>query len=377
MKKLFCLLLVFAIVIPAFAQIKVTGNAPTVTGTGVPAPVIEAFNRDTKDAFDDALDELNDQLKVFKNPDKFLTAMGNSSVYASHGATTRGYSGYKLFSATIGAMVGAQLPTGIASIMDDLEGLTDSLEKEGDIKLGFSPNAFNANIGLSMGILKFLPERLGLIKRNNLYIGLRVGYFNLPELELGDDSKLNYNNFTLGFTANYQLIPSMSLAGLITWRGVNLGSGFIYNRSTLGFGITVDDIREPVTQGASIVLKNPTASVNLNTSTYTIPLEAVTAIKLLIFNIPFGVGADLAFGKTSLGAGVTADINITGLPTGYRQDQKGNIAVNGELSSSPSFFNFKIMTGLGLAVGPVVVDLPITYYPENGYNFGLTIGIVF
>jgi len=371
MKKLFFLLLVFAMVIPAFAEIKITGSAPTVTGTGS-----AEFNKETKDAFDKAIKELEDHLKVFKNPDKFLEAMGDSAVFASHGATTRGYGGYKLFSATIGAMIGAQLPTGLTSIMDDIDGLTDSLEKDGDIRFGISPNVFNVNIGLNMGIMKFLPEHLGIIKRDNLYVGLRVGYFNLPEMDLGKDSKLNYNNLTIGVTANYQIIPSISLAGLLVWRGVNLGSGILYNHSKLSFDMTFDDIREPISQGASIVIDDPKASINLTSNTVTIPLEAITAVKLLIFNIPFGIGADLSFGSTSLAAGIDAPIGFENLYA-YKQEKPGDIAVNGDLSNSPHFFNFKIMTGIGITAGPVVIDIPLTFYPSGGFNFGLTIGAVF
>jgi len=370
------MLLIFTMAISAFAEIKISGHAPTVKGNIGPVGP-ETLNNQLKGAFDDALKEFNDQLKVFKNPNKFLRAMGDSSVYASHGATTRGYSGYKLFSATIGPMFGLQLPTGINSIMNDIEGLSDSLEKEGDIKLGVSPNVINVNVGLNMGIFGFMPEKLGIIKRDNLYIGLRIGYFNLSELDLGNDLKLNYNNLTLGLTANYQLIPSLSLASLITWRGVNLGSGFIYNRSKLGFTMFVDDIREKIDANTSVILQDPKATINLTTGTFTIPLEAITAIKLLIFNIPLGIGADLAFGKTSLGAGVTADIDIEGIPAGFSRDKKGDIAVNGALSNTPSIFNFKIMTGFGFSAGPVVFDIPITYYPASGYNFGITIGAVF
>jgi len=372
MKKLFCLLLILALAIPAFAEIKITGNAPTVTGTGA-----DAFNQETKAAFDDAVKQLNEQLKVFKSPDNFLESMANSSVYASHGATTRGYGGYKLFSATVGSIFGVQLPTGISTIMDDIDSLPDKLEKDGDIKLGISPNIINVNVGLSMGILKFIPENLGVIKRDNLYIGLRVGYFNLSEIDLGEDSKLSYNNFTFGVTANYQIIPSISLAGLIVWRGVNLGSGIIYNHSKLGFTIPVDDIREEINYGASVVLKDPKAALDLTTNTVIIPLEAITAVKLLILNIPFGIGADLSFGSTSLGAGVDSSIGFENLPSTLKESKKGDIAVNGELSNSPSIFNFKIMTGLGITAGPVVIDIPITWYPGSGYNFGLTIGAVF
>jgi len=374
MKKLVCLLLVFALAIPAFAEIRITGHAPTVTGTGA-----GIFNDQTEIAFKEALDQLNDQLKVFESPDNFLQSMGNSSAYASHGATTRGYSGYKLFSATIGLMAGVQLPTGISSMMDDIDRLSDSLEKDGDIKLGLNPNLFNVNVGLNMGIFKFIPENLGIIKRDNLYIGLRVGYFNLSEIELGEDFKFSYNNFTFGVTANYQLIPSISLAGLIVWRGVNIGSGVVYNRSKLNFTIPVDDIRESINYSgynASIVLKDPTASLDLATNTVIIPLEAITAVKLLFINIPLGIGADLSFGSTSLGAGVTSSIHLEDLPSYFHEDKKGDIAVNGELSNSPSFFNFKIMTGVGFTFGPVVIDIPITFYPASGYNFGVTIGAV-
>jgi len=374
MKKLFCLLLVFAMAIPAFAEIKVTGHAPTVKGPGA-----DQFNTETQTAFAKALTELNDQLKLFKNSARFLEAMGDSSVYASHGATTRGYGGYKLFSATVGSIIGVQIPNEISTLMDDFDGLADSLEKQGDIKLGVSPNVFNANIGLSMGIMKFLPEHLGIINRNNLYIGFRIGYFNLPEIGLGEGSKLNYNNLTLGLTANYQIIPSISLAGLIVWRGVNLGSGIIYNRSKMDFGISVDkEISQPIgNTGTEIALHDPKASVNLSTSTVTIPLEAITAVKLLVFNIPLGIGADLAFGSTSLGAGVDAKIGYNNLPSIYNKDKEGDIAAVGDLSSSPHFFNFKIMTGFGFTAGPFVLDIPITWYPSGGYNFGVTIGIVF
>jgi hypothetical protein len=289
--------------------------------------------------------------------------MGDSSVYASHGATTRAYGGYKLFSATIGTMLGLQLPKGITSIMDDIDGLTNSLEKNGDIKLGVSPDIFNVHVGLNMGIFKI----------DNLYLGLRVGYFNLPDFI----DNFNYSNFTLGATANYQIIPSMSLASLVTWRGVSLGSGILYNHSITSISVSGEDIREPIEGSTNIVFRNPKTTLNLSTNTFTIPLEAITAIKLLIFNIPFGLGADLAFGKTSLGADAKVDVDIEGLSSPINKDKPGKIALKGELSNSPSIINFKIMTGFGFIVGPVVFDIPLTFYPIGGYNLGFTIGAVF
>jgi len=129
--------------------------------------------------------------------------------------------------------------------------------------------------------------------------------------------------------------------------------------------------------GASLVT-DPKASLNMDVTTYTIPLEAVTAIKLLIFNIPFGLGADIAFGKASAGFGVSSDMNLTSLPTGVYQSKEGNLTVSGGVSNSPSIFNFKIITGIGVNFGPVVLDVPVTIYPAvNGYSVGITAGAVF
>jgi hypothetical protein len=363
MKKLFCLLLVFTMSIPVFAEIKITGQAPTVTG-GAGA---DEFNRELQEAFDDAVYQINDRFSEIKysNPQNLLKAMGNSSVYSSHGATTRGYGGYKIFSATIGPMFGLQVPSGISSIVDDVKNLSNTLKDKGDINLGFSPNMLNVNVGLNMGIFKL----------DKWYLGLRAGYFNLPNLA----DNFHYNNLTLGITANYQLMPSISLAGLVAWRGISLGSGIIYNNSKISFTMPLGDpINEEIGEGGKgRIYMDPEASLNLNTKTVIVPMEAITSIKLLIFNIPFGLGADLSFGSTSLGFGITSDIELQDLQ-GYTQATKGDIHVTAGASNNPSFFNFKIMTGFGVSAGPVVFDIPITFYPASkGYNFGLTIGAVF
>jgi len=375
MKKLFCLLLIIAIAIPAFAEfkVKVEGDAPTVYGPGSD-PGVTLFNQEVKEAFDSVKSEIESQIQdLFPNsPDKLLHAMANSSVYSSHGATTRGYAGYKLFTATVGPTFGVQLPNGLSSVVNDIGNLSETIERDHDIKLGVSPNLFNLHFGLSMGAIKILPEHLGLLKKNHLYFGIRFGYFNLPSF-----SGLSFSSFTLGLTANYQIIPNISLAGLVKWRGINIGTGFIYNSNKLGFTMNLDSIDQGIGTGSSRVHMEPDLSVKLDISTYTIPLEAVTAIKLLIFNIPFGIGADLAFGSTSLGFGVDSDIKLNNLPNGYTDKGNGNVSVKASAKNSPNFFNFKIITGFGIHAGPVVFDIPITYYPADSYTIGLTVGAVY
>jgi hypothetical protein len=365
MKKLFCVLLVFTMAFSAFAEfnVKVTGNAPTVSGTGS-----DAYNAELQKAFDDAQKQYNDLFnETFppgsKDPlQNLLQSMGNSSAYASHGATTRAYGGYKIFSATIGMMFGVQLPSGISTVFDDLGNIGDSIAEDHDVKLGASLNIFNAHVGLNMGIF-------GIDK---LYLGLRVGYFNLPEMW-----GLSFNNFTLGVTANYQIIPSLSLAGLVTWRGVSLGTGVIYNNSKVNFPVSLGDtVKEDIAGGGNVSM-DPEVMLLIDTGTVIIPLEAITSIKLVIFNIPFGIGADLAFGSASVGFRSNSKISLNDLPTQYTESKKGDISIEGSVSNSASIFNFKIMTGLGFAAGPVIFDFPVTIYPAGGYNFGFTIGAVF
>jgi hypothetical protein len=364
MKKLFCVLLVLAMAIPAFAEkinFGVTGTAPTVTGgTGA-----TEFNNEIDKAFKKGMDELNDKLNDIGigQPTDFLGSMANSSAFGSHGANTSSYGGYKKFSATIGPMVGLQLPSEKA--LDEMDKMAKKLEEDGDINLGVSPNLFNINFGLNMGFLKL----------EELYLGVRIGFLKLPQGLLEDFS---YDNFLIGVTANYQIMPPVSLAKFIIWRGVNLGSGLLFNNSNIKFIIPMDDINEPIADGGNVIMK-PDAVLNMKINTCTIPLEAVTAIKLLIFNIPLGIGADIVFGKTSLDLGVNSGIDLEDLPNGYKQATNGSVSINAGASGKPGFFNFKIMTGFGFVMGPVVIDIPFTIYPSAhpGYNLGLTIGAVF
>jgi len=375
--KIFCAILFLAGTISAFA-LDIDGMAPTFTGNST--AVVDAFNLaiggvDRKGGvFGKALDDLRDVAgDIDSKPEAFIQSWGNSAVFASHGATQRGYGDYKLFSFTLGPMIGVQLPGDPFSIMNDLDNLTQKLNDDRDIKLGISPQVFNARLGINTS--KFLLDKL--------YLGLHLGFIKLN----GDDLGLkgfSFDNFSLGATANYQLIPQKKLAaGLLLWRGVNVGSGLIYQGTKIGYSINLDRIEEPLgavpgISGNINLTIDPKITLDMDISTVTIPLEATTAVKLLWFlNIPLGVGVDLGFGKSDIKLGMNGDVNVTGL-TGnvVQQDKAGDIYVSAGGDVAPSFFNLKLMTGVGLNFGPVVLDIPVTFYLGNGYNIGVTVGIV-
>jgi len=365
--KLFFAILFLAGTISAFA-LDIKGSAPQFTGT-----YATTFQTEVNKAFNTALGELQDMAgDIDSKPEDFIQSWGNSAVFASHGATQRAYGEYKLFSFTLGPMIGIQLPGDPFSIMNDLDNLTQKLNDDRDIKLGISPQVFNARLGINTS--KFLLDKL--------YLGLHIGFMKLDGNDFGLDG-FSFNNFSLGVTANYQLIPQKKLAaGLLLWRGVNVGSGLIYQGTKIGYTIEMERIEQSMGSvsgitGTQTLTLDPKMILDMNINTVTIPLEATTAVKLLWFlNIPLGVGADLAFGKSDMKVGMTGDVNAKNLPSGVTQSAPGSLSVDAGGDMAPSFFNLKLMTGIGLNFGPVVIDIPVTFYLGNGYSIGLTIGAV-
>jgi len=353
----------------AFA-LDIKGSAPTFTG-GNPT-IVNAFNNAVDTAFKDALKKLNEQYgNIDTKPEEFIKSWGDSQVFASSGATQRAYSDYKLFSFTIGPMVGFRLPGDPTKIMDDLDSITNKLEQDQDIKLGVNPQIFNARVGLNGAIFNL----------KKFYFGLHLGFIN------GDDLGLNelvpgfsFNTFSIGATVNYQFIPSLKLAGgLLTWRGLNFGSGIIFAGTKIGYsmGLETQSIDFEYNSATSTISIDPSMILDMKIDTVTIPLEAVTAVKVLWFlNIPLGVGADIAFGKSDMKIGMNGDINVSGLPGGITQSKKGNLSLSAGGDMAPTFFNLKLMTGVGFNFGPVVIDIPLTFYLDNGYSIGITIGAV-
>ena len=124
---------------------------------------------------------------------------------------------------------------------------------------------------------------------------------------------------------------------------------------------------------------NPTAALNMNINTVTIPVEVSTAIKLLFLNIPFGIGFDIGFGKSDMSIGMKSDVNIdTHNNSQIYQIDKGSVSVNLTNDSPPTAFNFKIMTGLGFTFGDkFMIDFPLTFYIRDGYSLGFTLGVHF
>ena len=340
-------------------------DAPVFTGPDPDATY--QLNSDMARWFREAEDDFRRNFEgINANPVKLIGAFANSSVFSSAGATQRSYLGYKTFAVSFGVMAGVQLPASPFSIVNEIENISDRMEKEGDIKLGVDPQLINAQIGLNTS--KFFLK--------DLYLGLKFGFMRL------NIEGIQFGTFSVGLLGNYQLVNQKSFArGLFLWRGLNIGTGFIYQNTNLSFNLAEDTIIESFDfgYGYTTVAMTPKLFFDFTTNTYTIPLEVMSSIRLLWFlNIPFGLGADFAFGDSNLSVGGKVDFDIIRLPSGWSLSREPRMSVTMGGKQTPTIANPKLMTGLGLSFGPVILDIPLTYYfLDNGYNIGLTIGIVF
>jgi len=403
-KAILCIFMALAITFTGFSQgVTVSVTAPTFDLTpegnsvGLDIDDVNDMNNGIKAMFDGLETDLNSKLSTIGTIDagNLLSGFGASSVFASHGATMRGYAEFKSFSISVGAMAGLKLPDGslrpiingifsgdfsaaneiFKDYIDDPFSLLTGGKK---LDVGFNPQLINLNLGFKpSSLIKSFPK--------NLSFGLQFGYFggfNIGDIvDLGEAS-INLDILKIGATVNYQLIPTISIAGLIKWRGINISSGFIYQSTKFGISMPLpDDLfsgDSSYSQDGATVKINPKMTFDLEVNSFTIPVEATTAITLLFLNVPLGIGFDLGFGNNKIVAGVDADISVTD-PNGYfYQTSSGNVNMNLAGTSDINVFNWKIMTGLGITIGDFfIIDIPITYYFNDGLNVGVTLAVRF
>jgi hypothetical protein len=366
-KLALALLMTALITIPAFT-LDITGTPPTFAG-GTPQEVQE-LNEESALTFNKVLDKLRSDVGgINTKPEEFIKAWGDAGIFASHGATQRAYGGYKIIAVTVGSMIGLRFPGSPFSIMDDLDSLAGKLNEEQDKKVGINLQMLNIHIGVNTS--KFLL--------NNLYLGVQFGFMKLDNLIEG----FNFDTFSLGMTLNYQLIAPKTLSnGMFVWRGLNMGTGFIYQESKINYDLVLGSYTHGFTTSGGVsgdITIDPTLSIDTKVNTYVVPVELTTAVRLFWFlNIPLGLGFDLGFGKSDvkINANGRINANLNTSAEHLHTDHPGSFSINAGGDMAPSLFNLKLMTGIGLSIGPAVLDVPITFYLDNGYSVGVSLGLV-
>jgi len=354
-----------------------TGNNPDET---------REINNEVEDYFINFRRSLRNDLDFLPDSiNKLAGAFANTSVFSSDGASQRGYEGYKAFSFTVGAMGALQFPKNFP-ILDEIKNAGNSDEGEMgfdfikdnmDIGLGFDIQALNAQLGINTS--KFLLK--------GLYLGFKLSMYDTNRIKILPLPGFSFKTMSVGINVSYQLISQKrSLLGLLVWRGLNLGTGFIWQNTSLGLTLAppieenLKYVAIPISGVGEVSMPlNPVIYMNFDTTTYIVPVEAMTSMRLLGFlNVAFGAGFDIAFGRSVIktsGSFNVDESDIRGLPQGVRMDEPPKLELRLPGKSSPSLLNLKAMGAVGFNIGPFIIDIPVTYYLRaNGYSAGLTLG---
>ncbi len=300
----------------------------------------------TAPQYDAAITTANIQLSKFQSLTDLAAGFSKASAYSAHAVTQRGYIGYDRFAITIGAMVGMQVPS---TNLDYYKHIADELQRNGDISAG---------IGVNAPAVQF-----GWRSTENLYLGIRFGYINY---RYGD---WQFKTLSVGVPVNYQIINPIRIpSGIILWRGLSIGTGLMFQSNVIKYDYTQESL---VVAGPVTI--DPAFRIGVKTYSFVVPLEATTAIRLLwVLNITLGGGADLAFGNSELSLRNIGYAYNTAAPL----NDPGWVTIRGREKHGEYNIYPKLVAGIGLSFGPVIIDVPVSYYIKKGFNVGVSLGFV-
>ncbi len=309
------------------------------------------------------------ELAKYSYVPELTRGFGNANTYASHASTLRGYQNYGLYAISMGSMVSVQAPNSEPDFFKDIQ---DEMDK-GDVYagVGLAPLVVQAGINLD-----FLLE--------GLYVSFMFGKLK-TNIDQGD-FKIEHNANLIGGHVNYSLIEEKSiLARALLWRGISIGAGFIHTDNSLEFYNKIDKITKTEVDGGGPGVDityeiDPSVNFELDTKGNIIPVEIYTSARLFWFlNIGVGGGFDYVFlSRTDFKLSSAGDVVITNQNIGTNYiGQTGKITVDAETSGIESdSFRPKILANLGFSIGPAFIDIPASYYIDNGYSIGITAGWV-
>jgi hypothetical protein len=382
----------------AFAQVTVTAPQIDFTDPTIKALLGTQVTTQINQTLTDAAAQVQSQSDISKydgNQKKLAKGFGNANAYSAQSATLQGYQGYSLFAVSGGFMFGSQLPS---LDPNKIAAISDTIANDPDVYAGVAPSVTFVNFGFNaQNVFGFFNKDLG-DRVKHFYFNVKFGGLS-TSFGSGTNS-LDFDSTNFGIGVNYQWLPSVGLlGGLARWRGVNFGSGFLYQSNTINFSTTtkvtqsvantstVNGVQNTVT---SVITANPKLNVEAKMNTVSIPLEATTSVQFLwLFNLNAGLGADLVFGSSKLTATGASDVTIDSITisnsagtktftngSGYTVTQNGAVKVSTGTNGAPDLVRARLMTGLGFQVGPVKLDIPVYYYLMSGLAVGITGAIV-
>ncbi len=376
----------------AFAEVTVTTEAPVVT---LKSPLADdstfaaAISNRLTTPLDEFADGIADELSRFDNQDDLALGFANAGASGAHVGTLRSFSDYRRFALVVSPGLGFAAP---GTDFSTLESSGDQLIEEGDTYIGAAIQPIVVSAGLHLAPLV-----------NNLYINAKFGYASIAEGTVTPG--LQFDSYSLGVMANYQLLESRSLPlGFIRWRGLSVGSGLLYQENNAEYTLELGEIggddgaeaNQVVTYGDvgltqpqlnaaygagapsvsdtfALFSVTPTLTASIESSSVTIPLEVSTGLRLLwLFDVNVGAGIDVNFGSSTVGVSSRTELAIDGDDF---DSTPGAVTVASKTTGDgPGFVRPRLTAGAGINLGPIKLDVPLMYYFDGG-NTGLMAGV--
>ncbi|MEM5948737.1 hypothetical protein WKV44_09300 [Spirochaetia bacterium 38H-sp] len=369
----------------------------TITAPSISANTVDAtFNNNVNSTINPMIDalatnmqkELKTQFENFETP-LFAAGVANAGVFSSSVAQILAVQDFKLLQVGAGFTVAMQAPS---SNPADVDAIAAALQSGGDVLAGIGAQA-GAQASLNLGFL--VP---------NLAVGIRAGALDFSKIatSMGDSLPEGFSGKTavFGVIANYRLIKPFN-AFVFQWNGVNVGSGLIYQSLDVSYSPSL----APITQSNSIssdldsdstpdsgtitLTATPSLSLRISSSTLMIPLEVSTGVRLLIFNVSAGMGADLAMGGGKINIDAESGLALSGsiyssaadssyqIPSTELSVNDGSVSIKAGTTAKPTFFNFKVFASPAIVLPFVALEVPLTYYINDGSGFsaGITLSL--
>jgi len=308
--------------------------------------------------------EANDILSKVDSMNNLVKAMSNATSFAADGATTRNFFEYKMFAVAIGTMGALQ------SSSFNISDTADKVENSEDIYFGINAQAITVSAGINLGLLV-----------DGLYVTGKIGSFSYSIQDF------DISMFSCGLLAQYQLIESKK-ALLASWKGVQVGTGFIYYSSDISFNtntsvstrVDLQDLGGGLGNQSATLAYDPKLDTKFETKGIKIPIDVMTGVRIAILDLSFGLGVDInVWSNSDLTYKAEGPTYFTDIPSGL-ESNPGHVNVKGGTTGkSADFLKFKTMAGVGVSLGPVKLDIPVTYYfgtDGPGANVGVTVGLV-
>lgn len=290
--------------------------------------------------------EVNKNLPSADTEKEYFQGMSTANAMSAAGVTTSYGTVFNKFLVGVTASGGAHLGSKSFTDFSDLGKNPEQLR-------GFGAQAALV-AGINVGGLFGFEE--GFIDPNKLR--LYLSGFALDK-KFGD---VNAKYFGAGISAQYRLMDEKSLgANAVKWTGLDLGAGLLYSTLEMDATLNLNKSYTSEVSGQTVVatLSNTSALLSADVSTFSIPLEVSTGLRLFyFFKLIAGAGVDLNFGKTkgsgSLAPGAAMTATVNGAP-----GVSGTPEFTLDGSEGPDFANLRVFAGphFEFGVGSVFVNV--------------------